>query len=69
MAEIADEELSDIIPRIKQPISNNFQDIGYYKDEKGYTRFGIIPKPIQMQAKAHWDLHDGRNVTSDPRYR
>lgn len=69
MAEIADEELSDIIPRIKQPISNNFQDIGYYKDENGYTRFGIIPKTNQFQTKAKWDLYDGRSVTSNPLYR
>ena len=69
LCEVADEELNDIIPKKVESEKKKFQDIGYYKDEKGYTRFGIIPKPIQMQAKAHWDLHDGRNVTSDPRYR
>jgi hypothetical protein len=46
MAEIADEELNGIIPKSNKPISQDFQDIGYYKDEKGYTRFGIIPKKM-----------------------
>ena len=69
LCEVADEELNDIIPKKVETKSNSFQDIGYYKDEKGYTRFGIIPKSIQRQATAHWDLYDGRNITSDPRYR
>ena len=69
MCEIADEELNDIIPREQKPIKDEFQDIGYYKDEKGYTRYGIIPKQNQLQAKVSWNLYDGRNITSDPRYR
>ena len=70
MAEIADEELNDIIPKKIKNESQSFQDIGYYKDEKGYTRFGLIPKSISMQVEANWDeLYDGKNVTSDPRYR
>jgi len=44
MAEIADEEVSELIPVAVKEIKNEFQDIGYYKDEKGYTRFGVIPK-------------------------
>jgi hypothetical protein len=44
MVEIADEELSEVIPVAVKSIENQFQDIGYYKDEKGYTRFGVIPK-------------------------
>lgn len=69
MAEVGDEELNGIIPKVSKPIKDEFQDIGYYKDENGYTRFGIIPKQIQTQMKARWDLYDGRNITSDPRYR
>ncbi len=70
MCEIGDEELNDIIPKEQKSISEGFQDIGYYKDEKGYTRFGVIPKNnFNGYAKARWDLYDGRNVTSDPRYR
>jgi len=44
MCEVADEELAGITPCTTKPISSGFQDIGYYKDEKGYTRFGVIPK-------------------------
>ena len=70
MAELADEELSDIVPKKVENKSNEFKDIGYYTDEKGYKRFGVIPKQnINLQVTARWDLYDGRNVTSDPRYR
>ena len=70
MAEVGDEELNDILPREQKKYNQEFQDIGYYKDEKGYTRFGIIPKNnINTRIQANWDLYDGRNVTSDPRYR
>ena len=69
MCEIADEELNDIIPKKQKNISDEFQDIGYYKDERGYTRFGIIPKQTKPQVQARWDLYDGRNVNSNPYYR
>ena len=71
MAEVGDEDLNGVLPKIQKDISKEFQDIGYYKDEKGYTHFGIIPKNyFNTQVRANWDdLYDGRNVTSDPRYR
>ena len=69
MAEIADEELRDITPRKQESISKEFQDIGYYKDEKGYTRYGVIPKQKIQQVQARWDLYDGRNISSNPYYR
>ena len=69
MAEVGDEELNDIIPREQPKYDKEFQDIGYYKDENGYTRFGVIPKQITQQVKARWDLEDGRNVNSNPNYR
>ena len=69
MAEIADEELNGIVPRVPKDMYSDFQDIGYYKDENGYTHYGVIPNQIQMSVKASWDLYDGRNITSDPRYR
>lgn len=69
MAEVGDEELNDILPKKVEVISKEFQDIGYYIDERGYRRFGVIPKVQQVEVKARWDLYDGRNVTSDPRYR
>ena len=70
MAEIADEELSELVPVQVKPIKNEFQDIGYYIDEKGYRRFGIIPKQKTEQARVKWDTHDGNiNITSNPLYR
>ena len=69
MAEVGDEELSDIIPKERTKYKDEFQDIGYYKDENGYTRFGVIPKQMKQQVKATWDLSYGGNVTSNPNYR
>ena len=69
MCEIADEELSNVLPRTQKPISQDFQDIGYYKDEKGYTRFGVIPKNDIPQARFSWSQYDGGNITSNPNYR
>ena len=69
MAEIADEELSEVVPIAAKPVSEKFTDIGYYRDERGYLHHGIIPKHETPQAKFRWDLDDGRNKTSDPRYR
>jgi hypothetical protein len=69
MAEIADEEVSELVPVATKEIKNEFQDIGYYTDEKGIKRFGVIPKQNKIQAKVSWNLYDGKNVTSNPNYR
>ena len=69
MCELADEELNGINPKINNKIQQEFQDIGYYRDENGYVRFGIIPKPIERNIRASWNLDDNRNKISDPRYR
>lgn len=41
--EIGDEELMDIKPVKANAVSNQWQDIGWYKNEKGYMQFGVIP--------------------------
>ena len=69
MCEIADEEISEVIPVAVKDTKKQFQDIGYYKDEKGYTRFGVIPQSKIPKAKVSWNLYDGRNVTSNPQDR
>ena len=71
MTEIADEEVSELVPVAVKETKKEFRDIGYYKDENGYTKFGIIPKQISHQIKAHIDTGyvEGYNITSDPRYR
>ena len=69
MAEVGDEDLNGIIPKAQVDLSKDFQDIGYYKDENGYTRYGIIPKQIQPQISFTWNLYDGGNISSNPNYR
>jgi len=71
MCEVGDEELNDIVPREFKPVSTGFQDIGYYKDSKGYTRFGVIPKQTNLEVKGQIDTgyQEGYNITSNPRYR
>ena len=48
LCEVGDEELNDIVPKKVKDETKKFRDIGYYKDEKGYTRFGVIPQQIQV---------------------
>jgi hypothetical protein len=47
MAELGDEELSVRKPVAREPIGKKFEDIGWYKDSKGYKHYGIIPKTIE----------------------
>lgn len=69
MAELADQELSGRQPiKVEQDEGDVFQDFGYYKDEKGYMHFGVIPKkeqPINVNIKYTDDPY--RIETSDTR--
>ena len=70
MAEIADEEISELVPVSVKETKKEFQDIGYYKDERGYVKYGIIPKEYKNpEIKARWDSYDGGSVNSNPNYR
>ena len=71
MAEIADEELSEIVPAPAKPISEKFRDVGYYRDERGIMRYGVIPKHTENQVKGEINTGyiPGYNITSNPRYR
>jgi hypothetical protein len=45
MCELADEELGGVVATDVEPDEQNkFQDIGYYRDENGVKRFGVIPR-------------------------
>ena len=44
MCELADEELSGVIPKQVTVQNDTWQDIGYYTDEHGCKRWGVIPK-------------------------
>lgn len=42
-AEIADEELTGVTPSSINTIKKQWEDIGYYRNEKGYLEYGVIP--------------------------
>lgn len=71
MSELADEELHDLSPRAQEQTTVKFQDIGYYYDENGIKRYGVIPdkKKFQTLANSNWIQDYSINKTSDPRYK
>ncbi len=70
MAMLADQELSSWAPIVVEQQENTFQDIGYYIDEYGIKRYGIIPDKNQTKFNISWDISDNNfRRTSDPRYR
>ena len=44
MALLGDEELMGKIPKTATRTKNEWKDIGYYYDERGMKKFGVIPK-------------------------
>lgn len=44
MVMLADQEMSGRVPVTLQPADEEFADFGYYTDEDGYKRYGVIPK-------------------------
>ena len=71
MAELADEELHDVSPRKTKNETSAFQDIGYYTDEYGIKRYGIIPTQCKYQTRSNNDFSKFSNFyrTSNPRYK
>lgn len=71
MVLLADEEISGIVPKKVENVDDQFEDIGYYIDENGHKKYGVIPKKI------NWKMNPGItpitdysiNHTSDPRWR
>lgn len=68
--ELADEELSGIVPRTVKSQEDTFEDFGYYYDERGYKKFGPIPKKVTFETnfKPYAESRYGELRTSDPRY-
>ena len=73
MALLADEELSGQAPReVEEATTENWTDIGWYTDERGYKHWGTIPKKNPKQ-RTMFNWHnesynpDGLHG-SDPRY-
>lgn len=69
MAELADEELGSIVPiKVIKEAEQTYEKIGYYTDERGYKRWGVIPGSGQsQQININSQFSDHGKRTSDPR--
>ena len=69
MTELADQELSGRQPSFVRKEVEQFRDFGYYYDEKGIKRFGIIPdrKPPEFDIQREEYNDPYRIETSDTR--
>ena len=69
MVELADQELSGRQPTKVDKEVEEFQDYGYYINDKGYREFGVIPKKQsnQIVIKQEENNDPYRIVKSDPR--
>lgn len=69
MVELADQELSGRQPTKIDKEVEEFQDYGYYINDKGYREFGVIPKKQsnQIVIKQEENNDPYRIETSDPR--
>ena len=43
MSLLADEETRGMVPKAVETVDNSFQQIGYYTDEYGHRRYGVLP--------------------------
>lgn len=68
MTELADQELSGRQPTLVIKDTEEFQDFGYYRDQNGYIRHGIIPKKQNINITINNNYYDPYRIeTSDPR--
>lgn len=74
MVELADQELSARIPIKAEHTEEQFQDFGYWRDERGYLHKGVIPKKTKQDIR-YAEFQSDREAydpyafeTSDTRY-
>lgn len=69
MTELADQELSGRQPTNVVQEVEQFQDFGYYRDERGIRRFGVIPTVSKIEINIRQEEYDDpyRIESSDPR--
>ena len=69
MAELGDEDMSGALPTEAIITKDQWKDVGWTKDKKGYIHFGVIEeqKVEPVDLFPNYD-DDNRNRTSDPRY-
>ena len=70
-AELADEEKQGSVPKAIKTEAESYEDVGYYYDENGVKRFGVIPKQNQNNVRYNMDFGQDNsfNRSSNPRYR
>lgn len=73
MAELADEELSGVVPKQMKQEEDNWDDVGFYIDEKGNRRWGVIPRTqkVPINVSHNFDILNDYAIvrSSDPRKR
>ena len=70
MVFLLDQELSSRVPTEVKKEVEEFEDFGYYTDERGYKRWGVIPKPDkELLIRDNRNAYDPRRIdSSDPRH-
>ncbi len=70
MVFLLDQELTQRIPTEVKKEVEEFEDFGYYIDERGYRRWGVIPKPDkELLIQDNRNAYDPRRIdSSDPRH-
>ena len=70
MVFLLDQELSQRVPSEVVKEVKEFEDFGYYTDERGYKRWGVIPKPDkELLLRDNRNDYDPRRIdSSDPRH-
>ncbi len=68
MALLADEELKGVVPKKDNIDESEWEDVGYYIDENGIRRFGVIPKKQPQQIYSSYGTNPNNFIrSSDPR--
>ena len=70
MVFLLDQEISQRVPTEVKKEVEAFEDFGYYIDERGYKRWGVIPKPDkELLLRDNRNAYDPRRIdSSDPRH-
>ena len=70
MVFLLDQELSSRVPTEVKKEVEEFADFGYYIDERGYKRWGVIPKPDkELLIRDNRNAYDPRRIdSSDTRH-
>ena len=70
MVFLLDQELTQRVPSEVKKEVEEFEDFGYYTDERGYKRWGVIPKPDkELLIRDNRNTYDPFRIdSSDPRH-